>query len=277
MRFHWIFIAALTLPIAALPAPALAKEPSIFSTVVKKDRPLVPKYLFHWTSQEGITKLAETNKGSDKAPVGKIAADHFLAQCFPALNEQRGIYSWSHPTNAVAAHTDEVYAKTGAKGEPPRLIIMKPKKSARVLGLKAHRDKNCGKKENNPKDLHRYDLIYHEYTSEGGKYTFREWVVLNPDAIEAFSASPSALPREVREEMLRSTKPEFKFKPDEVFFENTDVDWKFRKKIVDAYLKSGNRDIPKTFIRKLEKSPALDADTENTEETKSREAVAPAY
>jgi hypothetical protein len=214
---------ALLMLLAWASAPSARANGPVFGVHEANGRIQVPKYLFHWDSEDGLRRLAQAAAaGSGSFPLRPITRQGIgqaaVAYEFPGIVGKPGWFAWSHPTAAMGVNITgdpdmpgEIYAR-GRKGHPPSLIAAKIRPDARVLVIRS--DGTSGKATR----FDEVDLVLH-IKDDGMGISYREWILLNPAAIEpgAFTASPRGLPPEVLDEMLASTRPGAVLKENERF------------------------------------------------------------
>jgi len=132
------------------------------------------RYLFHWLTPESLRELAKALKTSDQMPL--------KSQEFE--KEKPALMAWSNPLTGQMGSRNEVYASANRKaydeitGEAPRLIVMKIRENAVVTPV-------FGQVIEFPGDA---ELVYQYINPEG--FEARQWVILNSDVVESFSADP---------------------------------------------------------------------------------------
>jgi len=244
----------LTILILSL-SHAVASEEGIFSTYVDSQGNIeIPKYLFHWTSADSLRRLAQSNPNSPYLPLKPMPDLSHFALRWPQAKGTKALFTWSHPTAAMAANSDsEVYAKIGPLGEPPRLLAMQPNRDAKVVHMVSYLDEPLRDGIIHPEALKDADLVLHEVKKNFGdkEPNFREWIVLNPKKIGWYSADYESFPDEIKNEIINSTRPMAHLKKGEIFINKPiSQDETFRKKIIDAYLAGKSEDIPPEFRKK---------------------------
>ncbi|MGZ3749083.1 MAG: hypothetical protein ACXVCD_17235 [Pseudobdellovibrionaceae bacterium] len=221
----------------------------------------VPKYLFHWGSESGLARMAQQNKNSKQLPLMEDSGS-IVTQEFPDLAYRPLLFTWSHPTAAMAVNVTEdpdmpgeIYARSKG-GRPPSLLIIKPKPNAKIgfviSKLEGHQ----------PIKFDGIDLLLHYKMGEYGIH-FREWIILNSNAIESFTASAAEVPEEVKREMFRSTEPGAELQEGEKFIlKNSDEPTaaamvtkaqspEFKRPLVQQFFEMKNSKIPKIFLNPL--------------------------
>lgn len=229
------------------------------------EKPAVPKYLFHWMSKQSMEWVAESlPSGIEDLPLSSISERQAVAVSWKTLVGKRALFTWSHPTAALRFSEDEVYARTGDNGEPPVLLFLKPDPNSKVLVLDENSRSAPGVWAS--LDLYSYDLIFHRGYGQDGD-AFQEWIVINPKTILAFSAAPSFLPKEVKEEMSRSIEPGFEFRPEEQYTEKIEAnDPEFRREVIVNYFSLRDGDIPEFYRRPFPKDALGQIDSSNCNE-----------
>jgi hypothetical protein len=100
-----------------------------------------------------------------------------------------------------------------------------------------------------PIDLQHTDFIYHVVREKNGAIRYREWIVLNPDKIESFSADPRALPASVRAD-LQSALAHAPLPVEKRFYPAGELNEK-NLHAIRRYLSEGMRGIPASLLRPL--------------------------
>jgi hypothetical protein len=146
----------------------------------------------------------------------------------------------------MGAARSETYARF-RDGNPPRLLLLKPKASAKIVKV-ITKNEGRGRPKNNPTSVEGYDIIYNEAYDKHGKRKYREWIILNPDAVEDFTADPEAM-RPILENELRKLKiPRFHYPEEDLFYTGVEnkAAW---KRSLEGVLESGKGGIPQFFLR----------------------------
>jgi hypothetical protein len=147
--------------------------------------------------------------------------------------------------------TSEFYAKSKTEQDPPRLLVMKIKANARILDLSSSA-RELAKPLPANINIENYDLIYHSHLQENGKYSFREWVVLNKDAVEDFTFDPTvgrAFVAEAKKNDL--DRPEYKYFKSSPFdmIDNGEDRIDMIRNAAEKYLNIDQPTIPSKFRR----------------------------
>ncbi|MBI4424778.1 MAG: hypothetical protein HY554_13685 [Elusimicrobia bacterium] len=155
--------------------------------------PPIPEHLFHWTTHRSLAWMAEQNPNPGLVPMQTIPSEPWVVRGRPGLIGRQGTFAWSNPVTSVAGSvfpdgTQEMYGRFGREGQPPRLLVMKPAKDARVLELTTKTEQATYPLAD--LDFARYDLVYHTAYHPDGRWKYHEWIVLDPRKIEAFTADP---------------------------------------------------------------------------------------
>jgi hypothetical protein len=122
--------------------------------------------------------------------------------------DRPGLFGWHNPVGALVGGTGEIY------GNHESMVAMKLRKNLR-LGLVITANNSWTKKLIDPSLAAQYDLILHVtgYILNGeSKFldVYREWVLINPDAVEAFTADPKTTAKHFKifDTALRTKKSE---------------------------------------------------------------------
>lgn len=198
---------------------AVAKDQSVFATHVNPDGTVaVPKYLFHWSSLNGMVRAAKNHPGSKVLPM-KTMRDSDFADLHALPESMEALFAWSHPTAAMAVNEYEEYAR----GPHPVLLTMKPNPSAKVMvvtSVVGQPNVDLAAAWSGTKKNTKPDLILNLYKRKKAdlEFTSREWIILNPNSIAWYSANPNDFPEEVKDEIantpLRPIEKNEEFYPD---------------------------------------------------------------
>jgi len=203
-----------------------------------------PNLLFHWTSYDRLNRMAKRNPDPSKVPLRYIKASHFLAMGHPELVGKDGLYAWEHPTTGISSARNEIYGLP-KDGYPARLLVMKPKKSAVVVKIRTDTSmENLGRS----KITENADLLFNEVYSQEGKLLYREWVVLNANAIEEFTADPKQY-RGILEGELRKLKTSGFHYPEEALFFSGHENVAGWSRTIQQVLEDGSAGIPVSLRR----------------------------
>lgn len=226
------------------PGKTFGSMGSKFVTRINPDGTVeLPPYLFHWTSSRGLERMAHNNPGSPLLPM-KAIRNSAISGDLPSLLGKDGLFSWSHPTGAMAASETEVYARTD-DGQAPRLLMMRPKAGSSVAHLQTGTAELNAAAMANQAAWADADFIFHEEKRHNGQ-VFQEWIVRNPNAVEWYSADPKSFPKEVMEEIKKSaTAPLSK---GQVMIDDPQaLASSFRAEQVESFLKGAHDPIPSEF------------------------------
>lgn len=208
-----------------------------------------PRFLFHWSSSASLDWMFKNNSSSGRMPMQTFRGSEILVKSFFFFRSgMSATFAWHHPTAAMAAGPTEIYAKS--RGQiPARLLIIQPKRGARVLEL----DSYVGKTNPLPiQSIEEVDLVFHTHRRSGGKIDFQEWVVLNPEAIENFTADPLVIRNILMEELSRMRDP--------LGMEIDDADRLFPRKVhkmpqeLELYLQSSTGDLAPALLRPFDQA-----------------------
>jgi hypothetical protein len=222
--------------------------------------PEVPEYLFHWLTPASLERLAEGLNAGSAVPLKKVSSDFLLGKSYPSLQGTPALFTWSNLATgmgfSLAAGTKEFYAVGDpARDLPARLLVLRPKKSAKVYALRT----GVGQKRELPAEAKKADLIYHVHFIRSGDSSVvhvREWVVMNRASIETYTADPREIQSLIEDEIQRLKDPAFKY-PDEMIHSrglsiNNDA---YRNQvylpILESVIRGGHREIPAPFLRAL--------------------------
>jgi len=182
--------AVLTFALAGGTAPAYAAEfrtPPAGSTLQNRSVVVADiDYLYHWTSVESLKRLEKDSQGNGFPFLKKVATNAVLGKYFPDLRGKPAFFVWKNALGGIGTSKQEIYPPA----EDPALIRFKMRKGLRVLLLQSDQVV-----DRTPVDLKGVDVIFHD-----NRFVFKELVIVNPDAIEAFTADPQVL----REDMNRT-------------------------------------------------------------------------
>ncbi len=172
------FIGGIYLPFAGA-APFVVPNDLPMKVKMKVVVADIPE-LFHWTSIDSLERLVKAAKDS-KFPFEKIIDPNtMIARSFPQLNGIKGIFNWINPIGGMGASANEMY-------EPEKddaMIRFSMKKNLRILML----DSQEGGAPITNLDLKGVDVIFHLR-----EWSFHEFIIINPDAIEAFTSDPDVV------------------------------------------------------------------------------------
>ncbi len=136
--------------------------------------------LFHWTSIDSLERLTKAATGP-KFPFEKIVDPNtMVARSFPQLSGIKGIFNWINPIGGMGVSANEMY-------EPEKddaVIRFTMKKNLRILMI----DSQDGGTPVTNLNLEGVDVIFHLRD-----WTFHEFIIINPDAIESFTSDPDVL------------------------------------------------------------------------------------
>jgi hypothetical protein len=202
-----------------------------------------PPFLFHWTNQEKLEAMDEFNPDRSKLPLRYLKANHYVATEHPELIGKPGLYAWTNPVNGMGVNEDETYALAKG-GAPPRLLVIKPKAGATVIEVTTHVDNLSPVATPN---LDKYDFVLNRSYDSAGKLKYSEWIVLNPDAVESYSADPHVGGEFLKKELARLEDPTFQYPAGELFYQQEQPK-DFWIKTVKGYLKANSaKEIPKAL------------------------------
>ena len=172
------FIGTIYLPLAGA-APFVVPNDVPMKVKMKVVVADVPE-LFHWTSIDSLERLAKAAKNS-KFPFEKVIDPNtMISRSFPQLSGIKGIFNWINPIGGMGASANEMY-------EPEKddaLIRFSMKKNLRILML----DSQDGGAPITNLDLSGVDVIFHLR-----EWSFHEFIIINPDAIVAFTSDPDVV------------------------------------------------------------------------------------
>jgi hypothetical protein len=169
-----------------------------------------PEYLYHWLSLHSLDRLLPSDQFSGTFPMKNLGDYDFytmLVREAPMFLEKRGLFAWHNPVGALNGGLHEIY------GNHEALLALKLKKNLRI-GLVVTAPNSWTNKLIDPKAYQGYDLILNAsgYILNGEQKLeigFKEWVLINPDAVESFAANPEVLAKHLKtfEEALKKTVP----------------------------------------------------------------------
>lgn len=169
---------AIALPFVVPTLKPLAKK----SQLLIRDIPA----LYHWTSSESLQRLAGAAKDS-KFPFEKVIAENtMLARTFPQLSKRKGIFAWVNPIGGIGSSPQEIYAPEAEAA----LLRFRLKKNLKVLILESQ----DGVVSQESLDLSKVDVIFHSR-----QWSFHEFIIINPAAIEEYTGDPAVLKAELHE------------------------------------------------------------------------------
>lgn len=119
-----------------------------------------------------------------------VPQETMVSRSFPQLANRKGIFTWINPVGGMGSSPQEMYAPETNSA----LIAFKMKKKLRILVLESE----DGGRPQEGLDLSGVDVIFHTR-----QWSFHEFIILNPDAIESFTADPAALSARVKESISR--------------------------------------------------------------------------
>jgi hypothetical protein len=207
-----------------------------------------PRNLYHWTSDSRLRRIASDNPNPKLIPLGHMPNKNAVAGDFPDLIARPGIFAWTDPITGMMATTHEVYARQEGD-RPARLLAMKIRQNAKVAeiqtGINAEKVK--------PGSFDGIDLIYHEAQDMKGMRIFSEWIVLNPDAVEEFTADPKLLSPILKEELKKLKDLTSHYDPKEMFAPRYIFDREMRTEIIEDFLQKDSSDgISPELIRNMQ-------------------------
>jgi hypothetical protein len=241
----------------------------------EKSRPLkateIPRMLFHWTSAESLSMLAQRANDAGKKPgapiqLKRVAYASVVGETVPGMGGREGIFAWSHPVTGMAKGGDETYAPVtwwGDKEETlkPALIAMKIAPNARAALVVTA----LGEQPNLSKiDLSNVDLILHRRYSRAspgvrGPLDFQEWIVVNPRAVKSYTSDPAALRKLLEPELAHLEDKSYRFRPEELHAQSAgfnNPEWrKGYVPTVRALLATPRRDVPIFFRNPIASKP----------------------
>ena len=171
-----------------------------------------PPLLFHWMSQGSAQSLAAPLSNSNEPlplkllPLKIVDPSARIAMAHPDLSGRAGLFAWTHPVLGMGTQPTENYgADPWYPDRSPILLVMRPKPDARVRVIDSEiyeRIVDGEKKWITEVDLgtvENADLVYHRMrihrldsrTNDAdplGEPFLQEWIVLEPSAIESFTA-----------------------------------------------------------------------------------------
>ncbi len=208
-----------------------------------------PAYLFHWTSHSKMQRMAKLNPDPERFPQRFIKSYQLVTVQHPQLAGLPGLFAWSNPLNGMAASPEELYAWK-EKGYAARLLAAKIKPDASVIEIRT----DIGAPPRNIPGLENYDLILNRAFNEQGRPAYSEWIILNPDAVQDFTADPERIRPLIEAELRKLKNPAFHYAPEEMFsdFEDRTL-W---RNIAKGYLAGGTRGIPQALLRNM-KTPEI--------------------
>lgn len=210
-----------------------------------------PRILYHWSSDEALEPWADAIRKAGRF-VNKGPMPSVLTTIYAELAGRPLTYAWSHPVTGMGRHAAELYfLPTNPKLEripstrPPRLVLMRVRKGARVVVLDTHSSMRDWWRAM-PPEAANADVILHRLHTrpKGGasRLDYQEWVILNPDAIEAVTADPQMGRPIVERELQRLRNPRHRYRPEEMHSPHTDFGNAERATItstLEKYLASG--------------------------------------
>ncbi len=210
-----------------------------------------PPYLFHWTSHSKLVRMAAETPKAGALPLRTLRADQTVVIHHPELAGKPGIYTTSHPVTGISISPSEVYGRP-EDGHPGRLLVLKPKRDARVVRIQTTAQNAKGEKI---PGIENADLLYNETFGADGKLMYREWIVLNPEAIENFTADPQAMREVLQQELARLKSGNPNYAPEERFSLGS-LDVKTWTTVLEQYLTAGAEGIPPSLLRPFAAAPA---------------------
>lgn len=214
-----------------------------------------PRLLFHWTSQGSLEWMVKNNPNPGKVPMQTIARDPWLVHGHPGLANRWGTFAWTSPVGGLVGGRDEagdeVYAKTGNEGEPPRLLSMQVVSNPRVLRLNTVVDLPWYPETSI--DYSQYDLIYHQGLGYDRVPIYREWVILNPDVIQRFTDRPGWMRKDLEVEVDKLRNPNYKIPDSQIHYLSRQQSEKRVRKILERFLTLKDDEGTEAPSRSLEK------------------------
>jgi hypothetical protein len=145
-----------------------------------------PPFLYHWTTLEKLqhwNQLIDQHQKLTFNPVPENMINVFAHQVDQTLHQHLEkdlhsipkVFAFETPVGAMG-FGDELYANS----DSPVLVTLQISATAKVFGIDTGWQKTAG-------DFNTADLIYH------GTDHISEWIILNPNAVMAYSAHPKNL------------------------------------------------------------------------------------
>ena len=207
----------------------------------------VPEYLFHWTSPESLTALAESGARNDLIPLKDISMSMF-ATVWGHFQGRKGLFTWTHPAGAISAGPER-YARQGGDGKPPRLLVLKLNQNVRVVEVFTIQTASRGSGIASLA-LQGADLVFHHVLTSSGRPRFSEWIVLNSKAVAEFSAAPKSLPTHIREQLENARNAPDSLADIDLFYPRY-PEVEYRLEMISKYLSGGADGIPSRFMHSL--------------------------
>ncbi len=183
--------------------PAHAEPAKPWSKSAYQNGVLVPpEYLFHWTPATRLNDMARRFLETGKFPLKATRPNQELRKHTNA--PEYALYTWAHPTAAMATHDGEIFADYSdiklvdgsTVRASPKLLTLKIRRDSKIFELRS----GYGiARQTIPDGI---DLIYH--IASFGNVSWKEWIVVNPEAVEWYTADPKALPKEIKAEIRRT-------------------------------------------------------------------------
>ncbi len=211
----------------------------------------VPTALYHWAKVRSLSRVSSANRGTTGYPLDTLYYRTLLADHYPNLIGHPATFAWDHPVTGLATTEAEIYG-----GEV--LVKIQPKADARMREVATYG--KLPKGEKTPFELGDAQILLHKHYTESGKtLLFSEYIILDPAAVETYSASPEASRAELEAELKHLKDPDFEYPKDSLHYrgyrreDSSDSvfnDRKFRRqvvKFVEAFLDFDRRRLPHRF------------------------------
>jgi hypothetical protein len=214
------FLLCATLLSLSLPTLlAFADEPALSASLVNTIQATPvggvshispPEVIYHWTNAGILEKIAAEVGTHHSVPLVDAFTPTNFGAHFPEFRGHRGLFGWSHPVTAVGTESVEMYGD-----RPLKVWIRKNSRTALFVSDAATRYPSDELRRN-------YDVVLHVEMGKArnGKdmARLREWIVLNPDAIEKVSADPELIRKDIAPWFEKLGDPDFHFAENDLHF-----------------------------------------------------------
>lgn len=159
---------------------------------------ILPKTLYHWIWKHQLSDdwRLITIRTKKELPLPWIQESHLISEGIKRLAGRNGLFVWTHPVTGLGTDPTEIYGdvpiQIKTKPEPARVLTVITADGHLLPIAKA--------------TLDQVDAIHHYRMEqlEDGQWVrlWEEWILLNPKAVERFSADP----RDIKPILSRSIK-----------------------------------------------------------------------
>jgi hypothetical protein len=194
-----------------------------------------PTVLYNWAKLRTLQRLEQENQAHDGLPLDWIPGNHRLGEAWPALGGRRALYAWSHPVTGLASGPEEIYG-----AEVLTKIRLKPDaRWAELHSREGETSYDLGFR------LESVDVIKHTYQFQNGE-RYSEYVIVNPRAVEEYSALPEASRPELERELSRLRDTNYRYSQNQIHKPGPDSifnDPRWRPRILDFLESFLNHDV----------------------------------